>query len=209
VVLSRWPAPGRCKRRLAATLGDGRAAAIQGRLTHHSLAAARQACRAAARDGDSGRGRPELVLAVSGLAPRAAQRWGARLGADRVLPQGEGSLGVRMQRQMEWGLRRGAPWVVLIGSDLPLLSAADLLDAFAALERAPLVLGPAEDGGYWLVGLRRRCGGLFAGDAEPIRWGGATVLAQTLATARRAGLAPALLPRRADLDRPADLGRWR
>ena len=206
-MLARWPAPGRCKSRLVPGVGRTRAAAIKARLTHHALAAAAQARRAmAAAAGAGGHGGGfELVLAASGLGPRAAVRWGRLLGVDRVVEQGSGSLGLRMQRQMLRGCREGAAAVVLIGSDLPALAAEDLLEAFRALQHSAMVLGPAGDGGYWLIGRRRATPQLFAG----IDWGSDRVLAQTLRLAGQAGLATALLAERHDLDRPADLDPWR
>ncbi len=206
-MLARWPAPGRCKSRLVPGVGRARAAAIQARLTQHGLAAAAQARRAmAAAAGAGGQGGGlELVLAVSGLGPRAALRWGGLLGVDRVVAQGTGSLGLRLQRQLLRGCREGAAAVVLIGSDLPALAADDLLEAFRALKHNALVLGPAGDGGYWLIGRHRATPLLFTG----IDWGSHRVLAQTLELARQAGLEAALLAERHDLDRPADLDPWR
>lgn len=213
VILARWPAPGRCKRRLAAGLDARRAAAIQTRLTDHGAAAARQACGASI----------ELLLACSGLGESAAERWGRRLRVDRTVDQGAGSLGLRLRRQVVLAHREGIRQLVLIGSDLPELEAGDLLAAFAALDAgASLVLGPALDGGYWLIGLgwcgrgrgRRPCqvppaARLFAGGSGAIRWGGSQVRAQTLQAAAGEGLAATLLAPRADLDRGADLARWR
>jgi rSAM/selenodomain-associated transferase 1 len=215
VVMARWPAPGRCKSRLAAGTGRRRAAAVQERLTAHTLAAAQGLVALAGADDD--RPAPDLVLAVDGLAVRAARRWGASLGAARVRRQGPGGLGLRLRRQLRAARGEGARAVVLVGSDLPTLAAAELLDAFRALERTPLVLGPARDGGYWLIGL---AGGalidpagaaacLFAGCGEAIAWGSTRVLAQTLAAAEAAGLPWQLLAERADLDRPEDLHAWR
>jgi uncharacterized protein len=206
-MLARWPAPGRCKSRLVTGVGRARAAAIQARLTQHGLAAAAEARRALASAAGAGGqgGGLELVLAASGLGPRAALRWGRLLGVDRVVAQGSGSLGLRLQRQLLRGCREGAAAVVLIGSDLPALAAEDLVEAFQVLEHRALVLGPAGDGGYWLIGRRRATPQLFTG----IAWGSDRVLAQTLALARQAGLEAALLAERHDLDRPADLDPWR
>lgn len=194
--MARWPAAGRCKSRLAAGLGPARAAAIQGRLTGHTLAAARQARQ---------RLPFELVLAVAGLGPRAAGRWGASLGCDRVVPQGDGGLGLRLQRQVVRARAAGVQQLVLVGSDLPELHASDLEQAFALLGGHDLVLGPARDGGYWLIALSRSQPALFCG----MPWGSDRVLAQTCSAAERLALTPALLAERSDLDRPADLGRWR
>jgi rSAM/selenodomain-associated transferase 1 len=198
-MLARWPAPGRCKSRLVPGVGRARAAAIQARLTQHGLAAAAEARRALTGSG------LQVVLAASGLGPRAAARWGRLLGVDRVVAQGSGSLGLRLQRQLLRGCREGAAAVVLIGSDLPALAAEDLVEAFQVLEHRALVLGPAGDGGYWLIGRRRATPQLFTG----IDWGSDRVLAQTLQLAGQAGLEAALLAERHDLDRPADLDPWR
>lgn len=199
VVLARWPAPGRCKRRLAVSIGSQRAAAIQARLSAHVLQVARDAMAAQGQ---------ELVLAVSGLAGGAAGRWGRTLGVERTVLQGEGSLGTRLQRQLLRARREGARRVVLIGSDLPDLFGPDLVEAFRHLERHPLVLGPACDGGYWLIGLGGCWPSLFAGAGQRIAWGGDQVLAQTLAAAAALGLEPHLLQARSDLDRIQDLRRW-
>ncbi|MFY8150040.1 MAG: TIGR04282 family arsenosugar biosynthesis glycosyltransferase [Prochlorococcaceae cyanobacterium] len=216
VVMARWPAPGRCKARLAAGIGPAGAARVQARLTWHTLAAVLAARR---------RLPFELVLAVSPLGRRAAGRWSRLLGPARVVPQGGGGLGLRMTRQLARARREGASQVVLVGSDLPALDQEDLLEAFAALERIPLVLGPAADGGYWLVGLglqgerglqrergaagpgRRRLPipPLFSG----IAWGSDQVLRQTRTAAGRWGLPLSLLQERADLDHAADLRPWR
>jgi hypothetical protein len=207
VVMSRWPAPLRCKRRLATRLGAERAAAVQARLTAHCLRTGRRAVQL--RQACRPRERWQLVLAVGDAGCRCAGRWGRVLGADRVVLQGSGSLGLRIQRQMVRGRREGAAALVLIGSDLPALSPTDLLAAFDALERGDVVLGPARDGGYWLVALRQPCAGLFAGAGGPIGWGGDRVLERTLAAAGRAGRQVVLLEERGDLDRPADLEPWR
>ena len=196
IVMARWPAPGRCKRRLAQEIGAARAAQIQARLTGHTLAAA--------RDARQGHGL-ELVLAVEGLGSLAASRWGKALGADRTLLQGRGALGLRMQRQFQRAAREGASKVVLIGSDLPQLEASDLTAAFTSLGHCQGVLGPAQDGGYWLIGLRRPEPELLAG----ITWGSAQVLEQTLSAMARRGLEPELLTRRGDLDWARDLLPWR
>ena len=203
VVLGRWPAPGRCKRRLAAGLGAERAARIQRRLSAHTLAVARQL---------AGRLELEVVLAAADLAPAAARRWGRGYGLERALPQGRGGLGLRLQRQLQRARRERVEHLVLIGSDLPALTTDALAGAFTALRQAAVVLGPACDGGYWLIGLDlgrladpRLDRRLFSG----MPWGSDQVLACTLAAARCSGQEPLLLGSLADLDRPADLAPWR
>jgi rSAM/selenodomain-associated transferase 1 len=121
-----------------------------------------------------------------------------------------GSLGVRMQRQINRAMREGARSVVLIGSDLPQLEHADLAAGFACLGAAAgdgcdLVLGPADDGGYWLIGLHQCQPSLFAG----IPWGSDQVMGCTLERAEGIGLDVGLLATRSDLDWPRDLLPWR
>ena len=223
--MARWPAPGRCKQRLASGLGNRRAAQIQERLCAHTLATANRLAHG-----------HELVLAISGLGAQAARRWAQAMASPRWVLQGPGPLGVRMQRQLTRAWREGAHQVVLIGSDLPTLEAPDLAQAFALLDDQPmggadLVLGPASDGGYWLIGLaldrqkRRgmrsgmrwgmhqgmRRGGLCQAGLllAGIPWGSNQVLAATLERARQWELRVALLNERSDVDWPQDLRRWR
>lgn len=141
-----------------------------------------------------------LVLAVSpdaeGLRSRVWPRHLARV------PQGRGDLGARMAR----ALRRVPPGpACVVGADLPGLSRGHVAEAFAALGRCPAVLGPAEDGGYWLVGLRRTAA-MPAGLFDGVRWSSPHAMADTLATlpgpvARATTLA--------DVDTAADLARLR
>jgi hypothetical protein len=201
VVLARWPAPGRCKRRLARSCGSAvAAAAVQRALPGHTLAVARSAAdRCAAR----------LELAVDGLGERALRRWGRQLGVPRSVPQGHGNLGCRMQRQLRRAFAGGATQVVLIGTDLPTLERSDLETAFAALEHTPLVLGPADDGGYWLIGLNRHGQARAAARLmSGIPWGSERVLASTVAVADALQLPIHLLRRQSDLDARDDLTAW-
>jgi glycosyltransferase A (GT-A) superfamily protein (DUF2064 family) len=115
-----------------------------------------------------------------------------------------------MQRQINRAIREGARSVVLIGSDLPQLEHADLAAGFARLGAAAgdgcdLVLGPADDGGYWLIGLHQAQPSLLAG----IPWGSDQVMGRTLERAEGLGLDVGLLAIRRDLDWPRDLLPWR
>ena len=197
VLMARWPASLRCKTRLAAGgLGPQRAAAVQRRLLDHTLTVLDQA---GTLLGASAR------LALTGAGPRAGARLLTGAARTQLVLQGAGGLGLRLQRQFSQGFRQGFEQVLVLGSDLPQLASSDVQQALRALQHKPLVLGPALDGGYWLVGLRQPAPTLFAG----IDWGGPQVLAQTLAAAGRLGLAPALLADQGDLDRVQDLQRWR
>jgi len=98
--------------------------------------------------------------------------------------------------------QHGGP-IVVIGTDIPTLTAGHLLAAAAQLEGgADAVFGPAFDGGYYLVAVRRPEPALL--DLDPVLWGGPSVLAASLTAARAARLRVSLLPRLRDLDTPAD-----
>lgn len=124
-----------------------------------------------------------------------------------VMPQASGTLGDRMREVMATLFDRGARFVGLVGSDLPDIDARQLARAFALLERDPdrLVLGPATDGGYYLVAAARTPPPVFDG----IPWGTRQVLAATMAAARHARIRVAFVEPLADVDTAADLRRVR
>ena len=140
-----------------------------------------------------------LCLAVTPDRAAAAGFWPADVAR---LAQGGGDLGRRMERM----LRAPPPGpVVVVGSDIPELRAAHVARAFDALRDADAVFGPATDGGYWLVGMKRRpwLGGAFAG----VRWSSRHALADTLTNL--AGRRVRLVDRLDDIDTGADLTSWR
>jgi len=96
--------------------------------------------------------------------------------------------------------KRGARRVVIIGSDCPYLTATDIQLAWTALKSHDLVLGPARDGGYWLIGLRRPCDRLFF----RIPWSTGAVLRTTFSRAQTENLKCKLLRRLSDVDNVAD-----
>jgi rSAM/selenodomain-associated transferase 1 len=122
-----------------------------------------------------------------------------------VMPQHGGTLGDRMRLLMEELFSRGARSVVIVGSDLPDLQARALHDAFARLDDDPstVIVGPATDGGYYLIGAAARLPPVFDG----ISWGTGDVLTQTLAAAAGHGVRVAFVEPLADVDTVADLRR--
>ncbi len=118
-------------------------------------------------------------------------------------PQPAGDLGARMLFAIAHACAT-APAVVVIGSDCPALTAADLREAAQQLHRgADVVLAPTEDGGYALIGMTRPHAALFA----DVPWGSAGVLAATRSRAAALGLRAAELRTVWDIDRPEDYGR--
>jgi uncharacterized protein len=123
----------------------------------------------------------------------------------KLMAQEDGDLGQRMSRLLASLLGDGHRGAIVMGSDMPTLPMDHVLEAARVLEAdgADLVLGPAEDGGYYLVGLTRPAPALFDG----IPWSTNQVLALTLDRARGLGLRVHLLPPWYDVDTAADLTR--
>ena len=117
-----------------------------------------------------------------------------------LIPQTDGDLGERMSAFVEDQTNAGARSVVLVGTDSPTLPVEYVERAFTELERADVVLGPATDGGYYLVGCGRRRPALFDG----VTWGGGRVLAETVAALADPQWRLAVLPPWYDVDTPAD-----
>jgi rSAM/selenodomain-associated transferase 1 len=192
IVFTRCPEPGRTKTRMIGALGPDGAAQLQTDMTRHTLrtAEAMRASNAAVE-----------VRYEGGDGPRMRRTFGRRL---HFVRQGDGDLGRRMARATHAALVGGAERVVVIGTDCPELS-ADLIDqAFEQLGASDVVLGPAKDGGYYLIGLSRPLPALFDGPD----WGGEHVLRQTLDIANSQGLSVHLLDELHDVDRPEDLTVW-
>lgn len=125
----------------------------------------------------------------------------------RPIPQGHGDLGTRMARVMRT-LPPGP--VLIVGTDVPGIRSRHIAAAFRTLGSHQAVFGPADDGGYWLVGLRRRprCPGIFAPRIfAEVRWSTPAALADTLAGLPVGDVA--MLERLQDIDTGADLDRWR
>lgn len=142
---------------------------------------------------------PEMRLAVA-FSPPTARGFFRRLAppGTNLFPQEGADLGERMARAFARGFGAGFGPILLRGSDVPDLPAAVVAEAHAVLTsgRAQVVLGPATDGGYHLVGLTEPQPRLFQGPA----WSSSTVLADTLHLARQLGLKVHLLPPWPDID---------
>jgi rSAM/selenodomain-associated transferase 1 len=187
LVFVRAPEAGRVKTRLAAEIGAAAALRVYVRLAEHAVAQARAS------------GASVRVHFTPAEAGEAVRGW---LGESaEYLPQREGDLGERMRRAFDEAFAAGHGQVVVVGSDLPDVSAELLRRAFALLERHEAVLGPARDGGYYLLGLRRPVPEVFRG----IAWSTPEVFAATVARLRTAGIEPALLETLADVDEAEDL----
>jgi rSAM/selenodomain-associated transferase 1 len=189
VVLAKWPRPGQAKRRLARDIGSTRATALARAFLSDTLALS---ARSAA---------DRLVIAY---APALARARFAGVAPDALLvAQPRGSFGTRLEHALGFGLAR-ARSALVIGTDSPTLPERLIERGFAALADADCVIGPAEDGGYYLIGASRALPSeLF----HRMPWSTADVFDETLRRARDAGLRVAVLPLWYDLDDDAGLRR--
>lgn len=187
LVFAKEPVPGRVKTRLARDVGSGEAARIYRAMGRRVVDRVRVGSYRTRVCFDP----PEARKAVSAWLGREVE----------YRPQGPGDLGTRLAEAFEAGFR-SADRVVVVGTDAPDLGRELVEKAFRRLASADLVLGPAEDGGYYLLGLRRPAPALF----RDIPWSTAKVLAATRARAEDVGLDVFLLPPLRDVDTADDLG---
>ncbi|MEN9630523.1 MAG: hypothetical protein RJA10_3751 [Pseudomonadota bacterium] len=188
IVFAKAPVAGLAKTRLAPALGAEGAAQLARRLLHHTV---RQALAA-------GLGPVDLCV-----TPHQQHDDFTALAAHpglQLSDQGDGDLGARMARALERRLA-SSPAALLIGTDAPSLDAATLQQAARLLQSHDAVFGPAADGGYVLVGLKRPAPELFDG----MRWSHPAVMADTRQRLASAGLNHIEMPVLHDIDEPADL----
>ena len=181
VIFAKYPKAGAVKTRLAETIGDTAALRVYRALLDHTLIEARSS------------GLP-AELRYDGA--EAADFTQLVTGEIDLVPQGGGDLGERLARVQ-------APALV-IGSDCPGLTAKKLRKAAKALAEKDAVIGPATDGGYWLIGLARPMPFLF----EAMPWSEPGLLAATLSKLDEAGIGYAMLKELGDIDTEDDLGHW-
>jgi rSAM/selenodomain-associated transferase 1 len=191
LILVRAPRTGQAKTRLIPALGAAGAARLHERLTRHCLQTL----------APSLHWRTELHC-EPGINDPLFSAVAQEFRVERYA-QVPGDLGQRMFGALSAACQRSR-FAVLVGTDCPALTACDVRTAFARLEAGDdAVIGPAEDGGYYLIGLRRVDPGIFAG----IAWGGHKVLEATRECLKRCRWRWSELEARWDVDRPADLAR--
>ncbi len=191
LVFTRTPRAGQVKTRLIPQLGAQGAAVFHACLIHHCLQTVTRA----------GLCPVELWCAPSCHDPffqDCRERYGVKL-----YDQAPGGLGERMHKALGSALAR-AESAVLIGTDIPSIEAADLDAALQALQQGKdAVMGPARDGGYYLIGLKQPNWRLFEG----ISWGTSMVFQETLARLQQLDMDWLRLRERADVDTPDDYRR--
>ncbi len=183
IVMTKYPEPGRTKTRLIPALGAAGAADLHRRLGLHTVEQVRSSL-------------PEIRYA--GGDQHLMRDW---LGDFNYIHQGDGDLGDRMSRAFVTGFDQGCDRIVMIGTDCPAIDSALVDQAFERLNQTEVVFGPAADGGYYLIGLRKQIPELFCG----IEWSSNSVLRDSLEILDRLGITSSLLEVLPDIDRPEDL----
>jgi rSAM/selenodomain-associated transferase 1 len=183
------PRPGTVKTRLAAAIGADEATRVYRRLAERQLAAIP----------------PDWPVEVHFAPSDARDEMRAWLGPRPALfAQAEGDLGARLTHAVADTFTRHKTSALVIGGDCPELDPATLRAATEALRKSPVVLGPADDGGYYLIGLTDSHPALFA----EIPWSTQRVLAATLHQAATLNLGVHLLPAKGDVDTLEDLQQY-
>ncbi len=193
LIFSKYPVPGEAKTRLIPALGPAGAAQLHRRMAEYAV-------RVVHSSGErSSTKTSEVVVYYTGARLKDFRAW---LGPDlRYHAQTSGDLGQRMQTAFKATFAAGANHVIGIGTDVPALSAAILHRADKNLDNHDIVLGPAADGGYYLIGMNSFHPELFV----DIEWGTERVYSQTREACKKLGFRVAELPTLSDIDRPEDL----
>ncbi|MEH1925332.1 TIGR04282 family arsenosugar biosynthesis glycosyltransferase [Nostoc sp.] len=193
IIFTRYPEPGKTKTRLIPVLGSVGAANLQRQMSEYTIFQVQELQKSIDIS---------LEVRFTGGDSQLMEDW---LGLDLVYQfQGEGDLGSRMARSLFEAFQSGMEEVIIIGTDCPGVNAQILATAFEKLHAFDLVLGPAIDGGYYLIGLRQPILELFVN----IDWGTDRVFQETVDIAQKLNLSYVNLLPLADVDRPEDLPIW-
>lgn len=194
IIFTRYPEPGKTKTRLIPVLGTQGAADLQRQMTEHAINRVR---------GFVGSRPVDMEVRYEGGNRELMEKW---LGISvSYRPQGGGDVGERMQRAFFEAFQQGLSRVVIMGTDCPGVTGVIARTGFDLLNQFDLVLGAAEDGGYYLIGLRRDMEQLF----HDIPWGTSEVRARTVEAANQLGLRVVSLDLLADVDRAEDIKVWK
>jgi rSAM/selenodomain-associated transferase 1 len=188
IVFLKTPTPGQVKTRLVSVLGAEKAARLYRRLAEEGIRGTTPP-------------RDEYVRVLFHAPASAEAEITAWFPGEALCPQADGDLGDRMAAAFEAVFRDGARRATLIGTDVPWLTSGEMTRALASLDDSDVVLGPAEDGGYYLIGLQCPQPALF----RELPWSTPSILAATLERAHEVGLSVHLLPPHRDIDGADDL----
>tara|TARA_B100000212_G_scaffold158074_1_gene118696 strand:+ start:114 stop:725 length:612 start_codon:yes stop_codon:yes gene_type:complete len=149
--MAKWPRFGSCKTRLSKDIGKSNALRIQNKMLNHTLSVSNYLKEQKVA---------EITIAITGIGLNSSKRWCKDLGIDHFSFQGKGCLGEKMKRQIIKSQRNSRNHqkknIIFIGTDLPNLSHMDIVETISKLEEKDIILGPSNDGGYWLIAFSQR-----------------------------------------------------
>ena len=199
--MAKWHGFGRCKTRLSKDIGKSNSAKIQSVITKHTISVAKSLQKTKLID---------ISIAISGLGEKNCRRWSKQLGIKRFNLQGKGCLGEKMKRQIiinkKFCTQNKIKNIIFIGTDLPDLCHQDLLNTQRKLQHNDLILGPSNDGGYWLIGLSEKI--MSSQIYLPfinIKWGTENVLQKTIDNFASTKLKYKFLDKKTDIDTIIDI----
>ena len=174
--MAKWHGFGRCKTRLSKDIGKINSVKVQNIMTKHTISVAKSLEK---------KGLIDITLAITGLGAKNSKRWSNELGIKKFNLQGRGCLGEKMKRQIiinrKLCSQNKIKNIIFIGTDLPDLCNLDLLNTIIELRKNDLILGPSNDGGYWLIAFSIKLLSTFPYlPFINIKWGGENVLKNTI-----------------------------
>tara|TARA_B100001989_G_scaffold249495_1_gene224903 strand:+ start:653 stop:1261 length:609 start_codon:yes stop_codon:yes gene_type:complete len=198
--MAKWHAYGRCKSRLSKDIGKICSAKVQRKMTEHTISVAKSIEK---------KGLIDISLAISGIGFKKSKRWSNELGIRNFNLQGKGCLGEKMRRQIlinKKSYLKKTKNIILIGTDLPDFCHMDILNTLTKLKNNDLILGPSNDGGYWLIAFSEK---LLSTELYlpfiNIKWSSKDVLKQTFNNFTSIELKYDFLQRKIDIDTLHDI----
>ncbi len=203
IIMSKWPRYGHCKTRLSKDIGKKNALLIQIKMLQHTISVAKSLFEKNLID---------ISLAVSGIGLNSSKRWCQNLGIKDFYLQGKGSLGERMRRQILKHQKKSPKNkyrpLIFIGTDLPNLCHIELLETISKLKSSEVVIGPSNDGGYWLIAFSAKMisNNLFHPFID-IKWSTSNVLQKTIDNLKKVNIKIDYLNIKIDVDNIYDLDK--
>ena len=199
--MAKWHGFGRCKTRLSKDIGKSNSAKVQSVMTKHTISVAKFLQENKLID---------ISIAISGLGINYSRRWSNELGIKNFNLQGKGCLGEKMKRQIiinkKFCARHKIKNIIFIGTDLPDLCHQDLLNTLEELQKNDLILGPSNDGGYWLIGISEK---IVSSHIHlpfiQIKWGTENVLQNTIDNLASTKFKYKFLNKKIDIDTIIDI----
>ncbi len=199
--MAKWHGYGRCKTRLSKDIGKVNSSNIQDMMTKHTISVAKSL---------EEKNFIDISLAVTGLGLNKGKKWANELGIRNLNLQGRGCLGEKMKRQIirskKLYLQKKIKNIIFLGTDLPDLCHLDILSTIKELKKNDLILGPSNDGGYWLIAFSEKLlsNHLYLPFIN-IKWSKENVLRNTLENFSKKNIKYKLLSKKIDIDSISDI----